>query len=68
MIFVLTQHIKKHVTLLASSKTLTSAIGVAAMFALIMIGEYATKSEVWRRMYFFEDQNFSFFFLCLERK
>ena len=36
----------KHVTLLAASNTLASAVRVAAMFALVMIGEYDTKSEV----------------------
>jgi hypothetical protein len=46
IIFVLTFHIMKHVTLLTSSNTLASAIRVAAMFALVMIGEYDTKIEV----------------------
>jgi hypothetical protein len=35
------------------------------MFALVMIGEYDTKIEVWRLMYLIEVRNFSFFFLSL---
>jgi hypothetical protein len=46
IIFVLTFHVMKRVALLASSNTFASVIRVAAMFALVMIGEYATKSEV----------------------